>query len=468
MRFYEILLLIVTALMLIGAPMPLGKRPYAMIYLPLAAVVAFMAHIILEKPHWQMAPLYGLSAVLSCLFAVQYFVRPKFAPRPLVRWLGMFLGWLWLALAALLPLAMPVFKFPAPSGPYQVGTRDLYFTDTSRPEELTPEADDKREFMVRAWYPAEPDSAAQPQPYWPDADKTGPPVLSFFGLPSFGLNHLALVKTHSYLNAPLSDASEQFPVLVFSHGYGLSDFSMNLTQMEELASHGYIVFSINHTYEAWGTVFPDGRVAPLDKRAFDTLYGPEKLDLERRFITWVADTEFVLDQLDRMNEDINDPFSGRLDLNHLGVFGMSFGGATAMEVCFMDSRCKAGANMDGSRFGEVGSSANLLKTPFMFFYSEHNAGMNDYLYEAVQNRAYRVTVRGATHGNYTDMGLWTPLSRYAAVLVRYPIGGIDQRRMTQIENAYLLAFFDKHLKGEAAPLLDGPSSAFPEVDFQWR
>ena len=114
MRFYKILLLIVTALMLIGSLIPLRKRPHAMSYLPLAASVAFIPHIILEKPHWQMVSLYGLSAVLTCLYVIQYFTKPKSTYRPVVTWIGMFLGWLWLTLAVILPLAIPVFKFPAP------------------------------------------------------------------------------------------------------------------------------------------------------------------------------------------------------------------------------------------------------------------------------------------------------------------------------------------------------------------
>jgi hypothetical protein len=40
--------------------------------------------------------------------------------------------------------------------------------------------------------------------------------------------------------------------------------------------------------------------------------------------------------------------------------------------------------------------------------------------------------------------------------------------MTTIQNVYSLAFFDKHLKGLAVPLLDGPSPDYPEVVFRSR
>ena len=46
------------------------------------------------------------------------------------------------------------------------------------------------------------------------------------------------------------------------------------------------------------------------------------------------------------------------------------------------------------------------------------------------------------------------------------IGPIDGYRMVKIINDYTLAFFDKHLKGEMSPLLDGPSPDYPDVEFQ--
>ncbi len=48
------------------------------------------------------------------------------------------------------------------------------------------------------------------------------------------------------------------------------------------------------------------------------------------------------------------------------------------------------------------------------------------------------------------------------------IGTIAPARGLQIVNAYTLAFFDRHLKGNTETLLDGPSSAYPEVTFTKR
>jgi len=45
------------------------------------------------------------------------------------------------------------------------------------------------------------------------------------------------------------------------------------------------------------------------------------------------------------------------------------------------------------------------------------------------------------------------------------IGTLDPARAVRIQQAYPLAFFDRHLRGRRARLLDGPSAAFPEVKF---
>lgn len=47
-------------------------------------------------------------------------------------------------------------------------------------------------------------------------------------------------------------------------------------------------------------------------------------------------------------------------------------------------------------------------------------------------------------------------------------GPIDAQRAHRTINAYSLAFFDKELKGQPAPLLDGPAKQYPEVVFETR
>jgi hypothetical protein len=42
---------------------------------------------------------------------------------------------------------------------------------------------------------------------------------------------------------------------------------------------------------------------------------------------------------------------------------------------------------------------------------------------------------------------------------------IDPERAWRITSDYILTFFDKHLNGEDIPLLNAPSSDYPEVTF---
>ncbi|HKZ28317.1 MAG TPA: hypothetical protein VJ482_01605 [Acidimicrobiia bacterium] len=103
-------------------------------------------------------------------------------------------------------------------------------------------------------------------PWTDDLDQIGPAGAERLGFPSFVLDHLALARTHSYPDAPLSDAEERYPVIVYSHGW--TGFrTVNVDQSEALASHGYVVVSIDHTYGSIVTVFPDGRSVGLDQNA---------------------------------------------------------------------------------------------------------------------------------------------------------------------------------------------------------
>jgi len=79
-----------------------------------------------------------------------------------------------------------------------------------------------------------------------------------YGLPSFMLDYLDKINTNVYRDAPIIDHT--LPVLIFSHGYH-SKANGYYSLLSEMASHGYIVFALNHTYESTGTTFLDGSTA---------------------------------------------------------------------------------------------------------------------------------------------------------------------------------------------------------------
>jgi hypothetical protein len=105
----------------------------------------------------------------------------------------------------------------------------------------------------------------------------------------------------------------------------------------------------------------------------------------------------------------------------------------------------------------------------MFMSNEDEANRMRRALGTVENTAYRATVRGAKHFNFAaDLGLYSPLLKFIKAFgpIDKPFGSIDGYRMIKIINDYTLAFFDKHLKGEMSPLLDGPSPDYPDVEFQ--
>lgn len=190
------------------------------------------------------------------------------------------------------------------------------------------------------------------------------------------------------------------------------------------------------------------------------------------------DTAFLLDELAMAGSGRSaavDAFAGRLDLDRVGLFGMSYGGAAAGAFCVQDERCTAGINMDGSQFGE-NSIEWALERPFMLMNADRRLDMgaqapedidtsqpasfeiNDFVYHQSKDQIYSLTVGGSTHGSYSDFGVMTRIGAWTGAL-----GTVDGWAMKKILDDYTLAFFNKHVKGTEGPLLDGPSAEHPDV-----
>src|SRR6266487_4561827 len=240
---------------------------------------------------------------------------------------------------------------PAPTGPYAVGRREYDWTDQSRDDPLAPHSGLKRELVVWAWYPALREPGAEIASYLPSKwAQLSDEQHGFIGQQLLQSNDS--IQTHSLDRAPLSSAAARYPVLIFEPGLGTIP-TQYTTLLEDLASHGYIVFAITPTYSSDVVVFPDGRVVeatPAGK--LDTGVNPQ-VAANQLVTVWAKDVIFVMNQLDRLNTAPGNMFSGRLDLARLGIFGHSFGGATAAQVCHMDARCKAGINLDADLAGDV-------------------------------------------------------------------------------------------------------------------
>jgi hypothetical protein len=180
---------------------------------------------------------------------------------------------------------------------------------------------------------------------------------------------------------------------------------------------------------------------------------------QRVFPVWVADQRFVYDTLETWA--MHDPlFAGRLDLTRIGSFGHSFGGATALEVCRVDQRCRAAVNMDGGLYGGIATLPAVRPLLLM-----SSADSNRYpatvarwthMIDQATKAAYWLELPNSTHLSFTFSQLLSPLLIPKGFEPRVGLGIVDK---------YLRAFFDLHLRGVDTRIL-GPASG--ETDVRWR
>jgi hypothetical protein len=158
---------------------------------------------------------------------------------------------------------------PPPTGPYQVGQTYRHWVDESRDEPYTDEEDDHRELVVMIWYPADVADDMERAQYWESLSDLGEDTWATYfesgqlaSLTPFSqevFDSFPELKTHAVRDAPVAETESTYPVLIFSHG-GEGWPELYTYQALELASHGYIVIGINHTFYSSLTVFPDGHV----------------------------------------------------------------------------------------------------------------------------------------------------------------------------------------------------------------
>jgi len=282
-----------------------------------------------------------------------------------------------------------------------------------------------------------------------------------------------LVRTHSVSDPSVSAEQRSYPVVILRAGGGAltTDFT---TLAEDLASHGYIVVGFDAPYRTFIVVLEGGRVVvrpPANDPENVPAYEANRL-INRLLLMWTSDTKFVVSQLEQLNaSDPSGKFTGRLDMQRLGMFGHSFGGAQALQFCHDDSRCKAGIDIDGAPYGSVVQDG--LKQPFLFLLSDHSRDLADpasmqiladfhSLHNRLPNGRLFVTIRGANHFSFSDQMLVK--SHYVIGLMRLlGVGSLEGRRGLAITANYVHTFFDVHLMGAPADSLNQLSQLYSEV-----
>jgi len=361
-------------------------------------------------------------------------------------------------------------ELPPPTGRFAAGRRIEFWIDSTRKEWITEDTSDYRALMVTIWYPGARKPGLVPAAHTPEPsvarDSAGRPRAP-------ADTHV----THGFDNAPVAHTRQPFPVLLFSHGLGSGGWSYT-SLLTDLASHGYVVAAIDHTYDNQVTTFPWGRVAwdtPRWQRSFTDPVPPgEPPFTHLRLGVMAKDASFVLTRLEALAADRRDPLRGRLDLKAVGIFGHSLGGIVPSVACREDRRFRACANLDGNSVGApilFDSSGAGPTQPFLYLTKRFLPGPFQLARSAMTREEYErfetdrrlcanvalarltgpvftVSITDAHHISFSDL----PFD-FANTPETLPL----RHRILDTVRGYLRAFFDQTLRGKRNTLFSSPA-----------
>ena len=310
-------------------------------------------------------------------------------------------------------IVFPQHKAPKVTGDYNVATASFTYTDKNRMEEFTDKGQN-RFVNVEFWYP--------------------------------------------------QNADETYPLLVFSHGaYGIK--TSNTSTFTELASHGYVVVSIDHPYHSFYTRSEDGTVSMINtdfNREINNMNNGvySNVELYGLFQKWMKlrtdDMDFVMDTILQKVKNDNNPIYQLINTEKIGVFGHSMGGAASVGLGRDRVDIRAVVNIDAPFFSELvykketgnfEASNKAYTTPLFNIYSDDvwEQLENNSLYAANKSNnkqfkeSYTIHFQGAKHLSLTDLPFFSPI---LANMLQGGKANMDSYYCIETENELILAFFD--------------------------
>ncbi|MGA9224841.1 MAG: alpha/beta fold hydrolase [Mesobacillus sp.] len=316
-------------------------------------------------------------------------------------------------------IVFPQHKAPKVTGDYAVSTATYTYVDKKRIEEFT-DTGANRFVNVEFWYP--------------------------------------------------ENADGSYPLLVFSHGASGIKTS-NASTYNELASHGYVVASIDHPYHSFYTSSEDGtktminsdynlEVSNANKEGVyskEETYGLIQKWMKQR----TDDMNFVIDTILAKTKTDNDFVYQHIDTDKIGVFGHSMGGAASVWLGRERDDIRAVVNIDAPFFSDLVykkeiddyvAKSEAFSTPLLNIYSDDVWNQLDsnstYVANKLDNEqfndAFTVHFKGAKHLSLTDLPLFSPI---LANILQGGKADIDKYYSIETENKLILQFFDYELKG---------------------
>lgn len=415
-------------------------------YKIIGAILIFMiaAQLILVRPRWQFYPLYLLMAIYFILVVLNQLevFEPGSANSKWIVGTGLFL----IILSGAMILIFPKENIPVPTGPFKVGTRIYELEDSSREEFYTVTENDRRRIKYQVFYPAESTEGFRKSKWISDGTVLTRQLSGSFYLPSFVLDHTSDIDSNSYIDAPVNKDKPQYPVVVISHGWqGFRELHTDFA--EELASHGFIAVSIDHTYGSQAVTFEDGTVAYLNEAALPPENDITNFSNSSNLLvsTYGEDVASVLDDLERKNQqDII--LSDKMDLMNIGLMGHSTGGGGGVYISIKDDRIKSLLGLDAWVNPVEGKDLKQgLRIPALFLRSEqwskghNNVSLSTLLLNSDDSRL--VQMNRTTHIDFTMAYMYSPLTKYIGFT-----GDMGRRKSPVIQREIALGFFDHYLR----------------------
>jgi dienelactone hydrolase len=272
------------------------------------------------------------------------------------------------------------------------------------------------------------------------------------------------------------------PLLLYFPGWAATAVD-NVTLIERLAGSGFIVAAIHYPARVMGlssAVAKRQRAVvekPMDFSSAQAFADTIEL-AEHRVRARAADAGAVLDAIASARlDDVDRRLLACIDLDRVGIFGFSLGGAVAAEASLRDHRFRAAVNLDGWHFGEALERG--VPRPYLFISDDTPLPTTRDLisprpgrrYGAMLNRKNheQLTINLARHGGHLLTIAGSRHENFADRLYRTGIRWLVRRR--RITSARVLqivfdcsrSFFAEHLKGEGPASLNTVAATYPEA-----
>lgn len=387
-----------------------------------ASFTCFVLLTLLSVIQWSFR-YYALAVLLLALavIGVIYLIRkPKEKPYKRTRIIFQTIGMIILISLCTLPaILFPQYKPIATTGSYPVATANYTFTDTSRVETYT-DTGEYRRVNVELTYPL---------------NTTG-----------------------------------RYPLIIFSPGtFGTK--TSNTTLYNELASHGYIICSIDHPYHALFTTDTEGRTVFIDGDYFKDFAAEDTNSNKQQsfefYQKWMkvrtGDINFVIDSLLAAAKNQNtDTVCQRIDTTKLGVMGHSLGGAAALGIGRTRNDVDAVISLEAPFMCDIEGVENntfiFNQTPYpvpvLNVYSDSSwSKLGDWpqyaenygLLSDLNPNTYNVHIRGSRHLGLTDLSLLSP---FFTRVLNGQSQELDAATCLQTLNKVCLQFFDSTLNNK--------------------